>query len=38
MCSDHRNRIAWLPFVANGKGDNRRTISCEIVFAAGLES
>jgi hypothetical protein len=35
--ANHSYRVAWLPCVTDGKGDDCAGVSGEIVFAAGLE-
>jgi len=35
--TDHADRIASFPFLANGKSNDRRPVACEIVLSTGLE-
>lgn len=37
MPGDHRNAVTGLECLANRKGDDGAAISCDKVFAAGLE-
>lgn len=37
MCANHGDGVASLPFLADRKGDDGGAVTCEVVFAAGVE-